>query len=210
MAPVEPSVEAAVTRPPSSEYVSTVQKFCSSVGPTAIEARTAWQKRTIAELEQQIARSVGLLEAKITEHKEWLSKRETFAARANASIVQVFAKLNPEAAAAQLAQMEVETAAALLLKLDPKVVAPILSEVPPAKAAQISALLVDAAGDDRRHSAKGQTAAETASTDAHAEPAVSASKADSAGEAKVPPALASGQPRGPDAEPTGDSRRKAN
>ncbi len=132
------------------DYSDAVQKFCSNIGPTAIEARTAAQKKMIAELEEKIQKRIAQLQSKIEETKEWLNRREAFAAKATSGLVEVLKKMEPEAAAAQLAQMDVETAAALLLKLDPKAAAPLLDEMPAAKAAQLASLVAASTGSLRR------------------------------------------------------------
>lgn len=156
--------DAAILQTQKKDYSDAVQKFCSNIGPTAIEARTAAQKRLIAELEQKIQNRIAQLQSKIEETKEWLNRREAFAAKATAGLVQVLSRMDPEAAAAQLAQMDVETAAALLLKLDPKAAAPLLGEMPPAKAAQLASIVAASTGSLRRPSTPEKADAGKAST----------------------------------------------
>jgi flagellar motility protein MotE (MotC chaperone) len=146
------SVELKVTdvvapaTPSTPEAAAAVQQFCASIGPSAIEARTAWLQKTTAELEQQLETRVAALEAKIAEHKEWLGKRQEFARKAGDGLVQVFTKLKPEAAAQQIAAMDEPLAAALLVRLDAKVASALLNEVPPAKAARLTSMFATVAG----------------------------------------------------------------
>lgn len=156
--------DAAILQTQKKDYSDAVQKFCSNIGPTAIEARTAAQKKLIAELEHKIQNRIAQLQSKIEETKEWLNRREAFAAKATAGLVQVLSRMDPEAAAAQLAQMDVETAAALLLKLDPKAAAPLLGEMPPAKAAQLASIVAASTGSLRRPNTPEQADAGKAST----------------------------------------------
>jgi flagellar motility protein MotE (MotC chaperone) len=137
---------AAPTDSQTQEYSAAVQQFCANIGPSAIEARTAWLQRTTAELEQQIDKRIAALEARIAEHKEWLGKRQEFARKVGDGLVQVFTKLKPEAAAQQIAVMDEQLAAALLVKLDAKVASALLSEVPAAKAARLSTMFATVAG----------------------------------------------------------------
>lgn len=129
----------------SPAYMSAAQQFCSNIGPVANDARAAWQRRTLADLEKEIAERVARLEEKIAEHNDWLSKRQEFAASVSSTLVQVFVRMKPEAAALQLSEMDDNLAAALVMKIDPKIAASILAEVPAAKGAQISRLLLAAA-----------------------------------------------------------------
>jgi flagellar motility protein MotE (MotC chaperone) len=137
---------AAAGDPQTQEYSAAVQQFCANIGPSAIEARTAWLQKTTAELEQQMDKRIVALEAKIAEHKEWLGKRQEFARKVGDGLVQVFTKLKPEAAAQQIAAMDEQLAAALLVKLDAKVASALLSEVPAAKAARLSTMFATVAG----------------------------------------------------------------
>jgi flagellar motility protein MotE (MotC chaperone) len=148
---------------PSPAYTSAVQRFCASIGPTAIEARFAWQRRTIAELEKEIAVRIERLDAKIEEHKKWLAKREAFAAKATTSLVLLITKMKAEAAALQLAEMEEDVAAALLMRLDAKISGPLLGEIPPIKAARLAGLIAASADVSTR-----PTAAKAASVAASA------------------------------------------
>ena len=141
--------------PARAEYVSAVKRFCSNIGPTAIEARVAWQKRTIAELEQEMEQRMLRLDAKIAEHKLWLTRRQEFAAKVGDGLVQLVSRMRPDAAAQQLAAMEEATAAALIMKLGPKAAGPLLNEVPPDKAARITGLIASAAEIGRRHADAG-------------------------------------------------------
>lgn len=152
--PAQPSVQS---QPVVKEYSDAVQRFCSNIGPTAIEARTAAQKKMIAALVQDLEMRIERLQSKIAESRAWINRREAFAAKATASLVQVLSKMDPEAAAAQLSQMDTETAAALLLKLEPKAAAPLLGEMPAAKAAQLAAVLAASTGTLGRQS-RPQTA----------------------------------------------------
>lgn len=131
---------------PSPAYVEAVKRYCTAIGPTASDARLAWQKRAMAEMEQQMAQRVERLDALVAEHKDWLAKRQTFATRVATSLVQVLSRMPAEAAARHVAELDEDTAAALLMRLDPKIAAPLLSEIPAAKAARLT-VIIAAAGE---------------------------------------------------------------
>src|SRR5581483_3804118 len=59
-------------------------------------------------------------EEKTAELQAWLARREEFSKKAQAAVVTIYARMRPDAAAAQLVAMDEETAAAVLTKLDPR------------------------------------------------------------------------------------------
>jgi flagellar motility protein MotE (MotC chaperone) len=136
---------AAVTE----EKEDTGKGLCATLAPLAIEARIAWQRRILADLERQVAERIDKLEARIGELKEWVAARNEIAARANSSLVQVVTRMKPEAAARQLAAMDEVVASGLLMKLDPRAAAAVLGDLPAQKAARLSTLIAAAGRPDR-------------------------------------------------------------
>jgi hypothetical protein len=94
----------------------------------------------IAEMIVKIAE----LDAKETEVRDWVVKREQLLAKAAESLTSIYAKMKPEAASAQLQVMDDDTAAALLLKLKPSVASAVMGEMDPLRAARLSDLLTGA------------------------------------------------------------------
>ena len=86
-----------------------------------------------------------LLEAKTAEYQKWLARRDEFSKRAQETVVTIYARMKPEAAAAQLVAMDEETAAAVLTKLDPRNASAILSEMEATQAARLAATIAGAA-----------------------------------------------------------------
>lgn len=138
-----PGQEGAVTvQLPSSDLA---HRYCVSIADEAAEARIAWQKAKLAEAEQQIDKRIAALEAKTAEYRTWLERREKFSRKVTKKLVQIYAKMEPDAAAMQLVSMDEEAAASILAKLDPRNSSAILNEMQPAKAARLAATLVGAA-----------------------------------------------------------------
>ena len=52
------------------------REYCLNIADAAVDARFAWQKKTLADLEQEIAKRVELLEAKTAEDGELLVRGE--------------------------------------------------------------------------------------------------------------------------------------
>ena len=118
-----------------------VQQYCSNIANFASDARIAWQTRRLGELETQVKQQIAELDAKTADAKAWVDKRSDLMKKAEDGDVAIYTKMDPEAAAAQLAIMEEATAAALLGKLSPKVSSAILNEMEPGKAAKLTEIL---------------------------------------------------------------------
>jgi flagellar motility protein MotE (MotC chaperone) len=123
-----------------------VQQYCSNIGNLAADARIAWQMKRLGELENQVKQRVAELEAKEAESKEWIGKREEMMKKAEDGVVAIYAKMQPEAAAAQMAVMEDSMAVAVLAKLNPRVSSAILNEMDAGKAAKLTDLMSGLAG----------------------------------------------------------------
>jgi flagellar motility protein MotE (MotC chaperone) len=113
------------------------QQYCANIAAATGSARSALQEKRLVELEQQISRRLMELEAKRTELQELLNRQEAFARKADESLTAIYARMRPDAAAAQLGDMEEESAAALLLRLQPKYASAILNEIEPPRAAAL-------------------------------------------------------------------------
>lgn len=139
----KPAVEAppAVTVPTSD----LAQGYCVSVGDAAADARIAWQRAKLAELEQQLGERIAVLEAKTAEFKAWLQRRDEFSRKATDTLVQIYARMEPDVAALQFVAMDEETAAAVLTKLNPRNASSIMNEMQPQKAARITGTIAGVA-----------------------------------------------------------------
>ena len=121
------------------------REYCLNIADAAADARFAWQKKVLADLEQEIAKRVELLEAKTAEYQRWLARRDEFSKKAQESVVTIYARMRPDAAAAQLVAMDEETAAAVLTRLDPRNASAILNEMEATQAARLTATISGAA-----------------------------------------------------------------
>ena len=134
------------TAAPADGDVRLARDYCLNVADPAADARLIWQKKVLADLEQEIAKRVELLEAKTAEYQKWLARRDEFSKRAQETVVTIYARMRPDAAAAQLVAMDEEMAAAVVTMLDPKNASAILNEMEPGKAARLTAI-ISGAGD---------------------------------------------------------------
>jgi len=154
------TAEAPERRPappvPPEADIKTAREYCNNIADAATDARFAWQKKVIAELEQGVANRVEVLESKTAEYQRWLARRDEFSKKAQETVVTIYARMKPEAAAAQLVVMDEETAAAVLTKLDPRNASAILSEMEPNHAARLTATISGASNVNLPGRAKPQ------------------------------------------------------
>ena len=136
--------EALPVPAPTVPELSPAQQYCSSILDTATAAQIAQQTRNLEKAQKQLDERIALLAAKADILKNWIKMREDFTARVADSLVQIYSKMKPDAAASQLTAMDEMAAAAIMSKLAPKASSPIMAEMEPARAARLSAIMVGA------------------------------------------------------------------
>ena len=120
------------------------QLYCINIANAAADARVAWQKKLVADVEQELDKRIARLEAKTAEYQKWLARRDEFSRKAQEQLVGIFSRMRPDAAAPQLAASDEETAAAVLSKLDIRISSAILSEMEPSHAARLTTIMAGA------------------------------------------------------------------
>jgi flagellar motility protein MotE (MotC chaperone) len=115
-----------------------VALYCESIREPAQEARVRWQAQALLEIEERIEERMRELAALRTDYEEWLARRQEFLRKAEDGVIDIYARMRPDAAAAQLASMDNETASAVIAKLNPRQASAILNEMEPGRAAQLT------------------------------------------------------------------------
>lgn len=141
-APKEVSAQDFVAKDPARTG------YCANIADAAADARFAWQKEQLAAMERQVEERIRALEEKRAEYEAWLKRRNEFLAKADETVVAVYAKMRPDAAALQLANMPDESAAALLTKLNARTASAILSEMEAARAAGLARKMTETGRKD--------------------------------------------------------------
>ncbi len=113
------------------------QKYCYNIADAARDARYARQKQQIREMEKDLEKLLRKLEKKRAEYETWVMRRKEITDRMTRAMLDVYAKMEPEAAAAQIAQMEYAVAVAILTGLKPQKASAILTEMDPKKAGRL-------------------------------------------------------------------------
>lgn len=132
---------SAAEKTPSGD----VETFCKSVSDSVREREFERKKQELVALKAEIASRVEKLEALKAEVTGWQKRRDDFAAKARESLVAVYLKMKPDAAAAQMTEMDMGLAAAILMKMGPRQAGLILSEMPADKAALITGVMAASA-----------------------------------------------------------------
>ncbi|MBO6718574.1 MAG: MotE family protein [Rhizobiaceae bacterium] len=136
---------ASQTLAPATSSAEEVERFCGNIVDAARDRRYALQTAELETLRGEVDERIRMLEAKRAEYEDWLSRRDRFMKQAQATVVEIYAKMRPDAAAGQLGQLRAETAAAILMSLDPRQASVILNEMEMKTAAALTGIMVSAA-----------------------------------------------------------------
>jgi flagellar motility protein MotE (MotC chaperone) len=138
--------KAVVDKTPDTE----ASRFCVNAAPSIAEARIAWETRRLNDLDAQVKQRLTDLEKAEASLQEWVTKRNTVLKTANDNLVAIYAKMQPEAAAIQIAAMDDPMAAAILGKLKPGAAGAILNEMEAERASRLAVLLSGAPGGEKK------------------------------------------------------------
>jgi len=138
----KPAPLKAEAKPETTTVKGTpAEQYCANIANPAADARLTWQKKMLAAMEQEIAKRVAAMEEKAAELQKWLARREEFSKKANETLLNIYTRMKPDAAAQQMAGLDEETAAALLIKLEPRKASLILNEMDPNQAIRLAATI---------------------------------------------------------------------
>ncbi|KMO34513.1 MotE family protein [Methylobacterium aquaticum] len=118
--------------------------YCATIADAAADARFAWQKEQLAALEKQVEERIRRLEEKRAEYEAVVQRRKEFLAKADESVVAVYAKMRADAAALQLTNMPEDNAAAILVKLNARTASAVLAEMEASRAASLARKMAEA------------------------------------------------------------------
>ena len=121
-----------------------IREFCTNIADAARDQRYLLQKQELESLQKDVDERIKTLEARRAEYEDWLKRRNDFLKSAEGGVVEIYRKMKPDAAAAQLAELKPEIASAIVMKLPPRQSSTILGEMPADKAAALTRILVSA------------------------------------------------------------------
>lgn len=128
-----------------ADGANVAQQYCFNIADAAKDARYAWQKKTLADIEGELNKRIALLDERTAEYQKWLARRDEFIRTAEENVVKIYAGMKADTAATQLALMNEEAAAAVLAKLNTRNASAILNEMDPGKAAKLTMIITGAA-----------------------------------------------------------------
>ncbi|WP_208976199.1 MotE family protein [Polycladidibacter stylochi] len=117
------------------QAVKDAQNYCKTTAESATDARIEWQMRALFDVEKRMHDKMTALDAKIAELKKWVTKRDEILKRSEGHVVQIYAQMRADAAAAQLGTLDDNTAVSILLQMKPRQAGAILAEMPSDRAA---------------------------------------------------------------------------
>ncbi|KPQ12474.1 MAG: hypothetical protein HLUCCO17_02580 [Saliniramus fredricksonii] len=138
---------AAFAEDVPAEQASDQLRYCEAIHDSAREARAAWQAQALLEIEARIEARLEDLARERAAYEDYLARREDFLRRAEEGVIEIYARMRPDAAAAQLAVMDNPTASAVIAKLNPRQASAILNEMEPDRAALLTRTVAGSALD---------------------------------------------------------------
>jgi len=123
-----------------------IREFCTNIADAARDQRYLIQKKELEALQKDVDERIKTLEVRRAEYEDWLKRRNDFLKMAEGGLVEIYRKMKPDAAAAQLAAINPEIASAIIMKLPPRQSSTILGEMAADKAALLTRLIA-LAGD---------------------------------------------------------------
>jgi flagellar motility protein MotE (MotC chaperone) len=128
------------------------QHYCADIAASVETLRLERRRHELARLETEVTARLQALETRQNELRVIVDRLDSFERNASEALVGLYARMKPEAAAAQLSELDDDVAAALLLQLKGKVSSAILNEISVAR----GAALVKKISDLRKSSAARQ------------------------------------------------------
>ena len=122
-----------------------VSEFCANIVDAARDRRYAVQTKELENLRGEIDERIAALEAKRAEYEKWLSRRKEVIEAAEDSVVGIYSRMRPDAAAERMEKLDASLAAAILLKLNHRQAGIILNEMDSRAAAQLTSIIADVA-----------------------------------------------------------------
>jgi flagellar motility protein MotE (MotC chaperone) len=138
---------AALAAPAAAQSTTVVEDYCAGIVDRARDARVAWQTASLQQLRGEVAAKIAELEAKDRELRAWIEKHDSMRLAASRALVDIYAKMDADAAAVQLAGIETATATSILRQLSPRQAGAILNVMATERAAALVRAIAAATGE---------------------------------------------------------------
>lgn len=139
---------AIATKAPDAESEAVIN-YCLNISDKAKDARAARQAAALGEMEAELESKIKELEQRREELQTWFEKQKGLQDAAERSLVDIYAAMDPEAAAKQLARLDPRLASSVLHQLKPRLASGILNEMKPEEAAKLVKIIAAATGREK-------------------------------------------------------------
>lgn len=141
--------EALAESAESPGITKAIEDYCTSVSDLAAERRAARQTAALTELQAQVEDKLNMLDERTQQLADLIRKREELRNLANKELVDIYAGVDAEAAAAQMEKLDLRLASSVLRQLKPRQASAILDVMKPDLAAALVRLIAVAAADGK-------------------------------------------------------------
>ena len=141
VSPISGALAEDKPKPVAKTAREEIKAFCANIADAARDQRYLLQKEELEKLQSQVDQRIAVLEARKSEYEDWLKKRNEFLKQAEAGLTDIYKKMKPDAAAAQLELLDPNLASAIIMKLAPRQSSLILMEMEAKKAAMVAAIM---------------------------------------------------------------------
>lgn len=132
------------------EIKKAIEDYCTSVTDLAAERRAARQAAALQDLQTRVEDRLNLLDQHTQKLAELIRKREELRNLADKELVDIYAGVDAEAAAAQMEKLDLRLASSVLRQLKPRQASAILDVMKPDLAAALVRLIAVAAAERKK------------------------------------------------------------
>ncbi len=132
-----------------SDVKKVIETYCTSISDLAAERRAARQAAVLKDLQAKVDDRLNLLEQRSNALAELIRQRQELRNLAEKELVDIYAGMDAEAAAAQMEKLDMRLASSVLRQLKPRQASAILDVMKPEYAAQMVRLIAVAASDGK-------------------------------------------------------------
>ena len=143
------SAQVAVDGSADPDVKKVIETYCTSISDLAAERRAARQAAALKDLQAKVDDRLNMLEQRSNALADLIRKREELRNLAEKELVDIYAGMDAEAAAAQMEKLDMRLASSVLRQLKPRQASAILNVMKPEFAAQMVRLIAVAASDGK-------------------------------------------------------------
>lgn len=126
-----------------------IEEYCTAVSDQAAERRTARQAAALRDLQDKLEKRIADMEERKQALTELIRQRNELRNMAEKELVDIYAGMDAEAAAAQMEKLDLRLASSVLRQLKARQASAILDVMKPELAARLVKLIAVAAAEEK-------------------------------------------------------------